>query len=177
VETSGKRVELLKEAVPELSRVAAFVETGGKFQLDETERAAQALGITFRIIELSNPPDFGKAFDSALSQQVGALIVLVSPITYAHRAEIASLAIRNRLPAIAPFNEFAEEGGLLSYGARFAALFRYAAAHYVDRILQGATPADLPKSNRASSSFPSTSRPQKRWATQCRCHYLPTPTN
>jgi putative ABC transport system substrate-binding protein len=144
VETSGKRVELLKEAVPGLSRVAAFVETGGKFQLDETERAAQSLGITFRIIELSAPPDFDKAFELAVNERVGALIVLVSPITYAHRAKIASLTIKNRLPAIAPFNEFAEDGGLLSYGASFAALFRYAGAHYVDRILRGASPGDLP---------------------------------
>jgi putative tryptophan/tyrosine transport system substrate-binding protein len=144
VETSGKRVELLKQAVPELSRVAIFVETGGKFQLDETERAAQSLGITFSIIELSAPPDFDKAFEAARNEQVGGLIVLVSPVTYAHRAKIADLAIKNRLAAIAPFNEFAEEGGLLSYGVSFATLFHYAAAHYVDRILRGARPADLP---------------------------------
>jgi putative tryptophan/tyrosine transport system substrate-binding protein len=144
VETSGKRVELLKEAVPELSRVAIFVEAGGKFQLDETQRAARSLGITISVIELSSRPIFDKVFAALINEHVGALIVLVSPITYAQRATIASLAIKNRLPAIAPFNEFADEGGLLSYGASFATLFRYAAAHYVDPILQGARPGDLP---------------------------------
>ena len=129
VETSAKRVELLKEAVPGLSRVAIFVETGGKFQLHEAERAARSLGLTLRIIEISDPPDFGKAFDSALNEQAGAVIILVTPTTYAQRAKIASLAIENRLPAVAPFSEFVEDGGLLSYGASFATMFRYAAAH------------------------------------------------
>jgi putative tryptophan/tyrosine transport system substrate-binding protein len=144
VETSGKRVELLKEAVPGLSRVAIFVETGGKFQLHEAERAAQSLGITLKIIELSDPPDFSNAFDSALNERAGAVIILVTPATYAQRAKIASLAIKSRVPAIAPFGEFVEDGGLLSYGASFATMFHYAAAHYVDRILRGARPADLP---------------------------------
>jgi putative ABC transport system substrate-binding protein len=144
VETSGKRVELLKEAVPELSRVAIFVEAGGKFQLDETQRAAQSLGITIGIIELNTPPLFDRIFETLVNERVGALIVLVSPVTYAQRATIASLAINNRLPSIAPFSEFADEGGLLSYGASFATLFRYAATQYVDQILQGARPGDLP---------------------------------
>ena len=144
VETSGKRVELLKEAVPGLSRVAVFVEAGGKFQLDETARAARSFGIALGITELSDPPDFDKAFEAALKERAGALIVLVSPITYARRATIARLAIKHRLPAIAPFNEFAEDGGLLSYGAIFATLIHYAAANHAHRILQGAKPADLP---------------------------------
>jgi len=144
VESSGKRVERLKEAVPGLSRVAAFVESGGKFQLHETERAARSLGVILRIIDLRAPPDFDKAFEAVLHERVGGLIVLVSPATYAHRAKIASLAIENRLPAIAPFSEFVEEGGLLSYGASFARMFHDAAAHYVDRILRGARLADLP---------------------------------
>jgi putative ABC transport system substrate-binding protein len=93
VETSGKRVELLKEAVPGLSRVAAFVETGGKFQLDETERAAQSLGITFRIIELSAPPDFDKAFEVALNERVGATLTdaeLVSLLIQYHPVQKSS---------------------------------------------------------------------------------------
>jgi putative tryptophan/tyrosine transport system substrate-binding protein len=85
--------------------------------------------------------------------------VLVSPVTYAHRAKIADLAIKNRLAAIAPFNEFAEEGGLLSYGVSFATLFHYAAAHYVDRILRGARPADLPIEQPGSRTF---HQPQNR---------------
>jgi putative ABC transport system substrate-binding protein len=112
VETSGKRVELLKEAVPELSRVAIFVETGGKFQLDETQRAARSLGIIIQIVELNSPPVFDKVFEALVKEHIGALIVLVSPVTYAQRATIAGLAIKHQLPAIAPFNEFADEGGL-----------------------------------------------------------------
>jgi putative ABC transport system substrate-binding protein len=144
VQTSGKRVELLKEAAPGISRVAAFVETGGKFQLDETERAARSLGITLRIIDLRGPADFDRGFEVALHERVGGLIVLVSPATFAFRAKIASLAIQNRLPTIAPFGEFTEDGGLLSYGASLATMFRYVAANYVDRILRGAKLADLP---------------------------------
>jgi putative tryptophan/tyrosine transport system substrate-binding protein len=143
LETSGKRVELLKEVVPGLTRVAILIESGGKFQLDQTERAARSLGIEFRIIEQSVPPNFDTAFETALNERAGAIIVLVSPATYAQRATIASLAIKHRVPTIAPFSEFAEAGGLLSYGASFASMFHYA-AYYVDRILRGTSPADLP---------------------------------
>jgi putative ABC transport system substrate-binding protein len=144
VESSGKRVERLKEAIPGLSRVAVLVESGGKFQLYETERAARSLGLTLRTIDLRGPPDFDTAFGAALHERLEGLIVLVSPATYAHRAKIASLAIQNQLPAIAPFSEFVEDGGLLSYGASFARMFHDAATHYVDRILRGARLADLP---------------------------------
>jgi len=142
-ETSGKRVQLLKEAVPTLSRVGALIESGGKFQLDDTERAAHALGMDLRLLELGVPPDFERAFDVAVRERIGAIIVLVSPATYAQRDTIAGLATKHRLPAIAPFSEFAEVGGLMSYGASFATMFHYAASYAV-RILKGASPADLP---------------------------------
>jgi ABC-type uncharacterized transport system substrate-binding protein len=142
LETSGKRVELLKGVIPGLKRVALLIESGGKFQLGETERAMQSLGIGFHIIEQSFPPDFERAFEAALNEQAGAIIVLVSPTTYAQREMIASLAMKKRVPAIAPFCEFAEAGGLLSYGASLASMFHYA-AYYVDRILRGTSPADL----------------------------------
>jgi len=133
VESSGKRVERLKEAIPRLSRVAVLVESGGKFQLQETERAARSLGLTLKTIDLRIPPDFDAAFAAVLHDKFEGLIVLVSPATYAHRATIASFSLQNRLPAIAPFSEFVEEGGLLSYGATFARMFHDAGAHYVDR--------------------------------------------
>ena len=144
VESCGKRVERLKEAIPSLSHVAVFVESGGRFQLDETERAARSLGLTLRTFDLRGPPDFETAFGAALHERLEGLIVLVSPATYAQRAKIASLAMQNRLPAIAPFSEFVDDGGLLSYGANFANMFHDAAAHYVDRILRGARLVDLP---------------------------------
>jgi putative tryptophan/tyrosine transport system substrate-binding protein len=144
VESCGKRVERLEEAILGLSRVAVFVESGGKFQLDETARAARLLGLTLSTFDLRGPPDFDTAFEAALHERLEGLIVLVSPATYAHRAKIASLAMQNRLPAIAPFSEFTEDGGLLSYGASFATMFHSAAVQYVDRILRGARPADLP---------------------------------
>ena len=130
-ETSGKRVQLLKEAVPTLSRVGALIESGGKFQLDDTERAAHALGMDLRLLELGVPPDFERAFDVAVRERIGAIIVLVSPATYAQRDTIAGLATKHRLPAIAPFSEFAEVGGLMSYGASFATMFHYAASYAV----------------------------------------------
>jgi putative tryptophan/tyrosine transport system substrate-binding protein len=144
VETSAKRVELLKEVAPAISRVAVFVEAGGKFQLQEVERAARSLGIALRIFDLRGPVDIDTAFEAALHEQAGGLVVLVSPVTYANRAKIASLAIQNRFPAIAPFGEFTDDGGLLSYGASLATMFHYVAAHYVARILQGTQLADLP---------------------------------
>jgi putative ABC transport system substrate-binding protein len=144
VESSGKRVERLKEVIPGLSRVAVFVESGGKFQLDETERAARSLGLTLRTFDVRGPLDFETAFRAARDEGLEGLIVLVSPGMYAQRAKIASLAMQNGLPAIAPFSEFVDDGGLLSYGASFAGMFHHAAAHYVDRILRGARLADLP---------------------------------
>src|SRR5262249_41140124 len=143
LETTGKRVELLKEVVPGLTRVAILSESGGKFQLDETERATRLLGVGLQIIEQGASPDFENAFETALNGGAGAVIVLVSPGTFAQRAAIASLAIKKRVPTIAPFREFAEAGGLLSYGASLPSMCHYA-AHYVDRILKGASPGDLP---------------------------------
>jgi putative ABC transport system substrate-binding protein len=139
LETSRKRVELLKEMLPGLARVAILIESGGKFQLDQTERAARSLGINIHIIEQRVPPNFDTAFETAINDRVEAIIVLVSPATYAQRATIATLAIKHRIPTIAPFSEFAEAG----YGASFASMFQYA-GYYVDRILSGTSPTDLP---------------------------------
>jgi putative ABC transport system substrate-binding protein len=116
----------------------------GGSRLSQRKSIVRSLGLTLRTIDLRSPPDFDTAFGAALHERLEGLIVLVSPATYAHRAKIASLAIQNRLPAIAPFSEFVEDGGLLSYGASFARMFHDAAVHYVDRILRGARLADLP---------------------------------
>jgi putative ABC transport system substrate-binding protein len=142
LEISGKWVQLLKEVAPMLTHVAV-IDSGRKLQLYETERVARSLGISLQVIEQSVPPDFDGAFEIARNGRAGAIIVLVSPAAYAQRGVIANLAIRNLIPTIAPFSEFAEAGGLLSYGAGVASMFHYA-AHYVDGILRGASPADLP---------------------------------
>jgi putative tryptophan/tyrosine transport system substrate-binding protein len=142
-ETGGKRVQLLKEAVPRLAHVAVLMESGGNFRLDEMQRAAHSLGISLRAMTQSAPLDFDEALKSTRNERVEAIILSATPATYAQRATIARLAKRSLVPTIAPFTEFAEAGGLLAYGTSISSMFHYAAS-YVDRILRGTSPADLP---------------------------------
>jgi putative ABC transport system substrate-binding protein len=146
---SGKRLELLKEAFPKISRVAVFVDAALTAQqiseaLQETQVAAEALGIKLQSLEVRGPnPDLDGAFRTAKSERAGALIILPGPLLLLHRKRVADLAVKSRLPAIYPHSEFAEDGGLMFYGPDFADLFRRAAI-YVDKILKGTKPADLP---------------------------------
>jgi putative ABC transport system substrate-binding protein len=139
IETGGRQIELLKLVIPSLRRVAVFIDSPEKLRFDKIERVAQSFHLGFRVIE----QDFDRIFTIALNDRSEAIIVLVSPATYAYRGVYADLAKMNQVATIAPFSEFAEAGGLLSYGSSVAAMFRYA-AHYVDRILRGQSPADLP---------------------------------
>jgi putative ABC transport system substrate-binding protein len=146
---NGKRLELLKEAFPKISNVAVFVDKELTAQmisrsLQETQIAAEALGIKLQSVELRGPnPDLDGAFKTATSRGAGALNVLAGPILYLHRKRVVEMAATNRFPAIYPHPEFAEDGGLMFYGPEFVDLFRRAAI-YVDKILKGAKPADLP---------------------------------
>ena len=146
---SGKRLELLKEAVPKVSRVAAFVDAALMAQqlfssLQETQMAAAALGIKLQSLEIMGPnPDLDGAFRTATSQRAGALIVLGGPILELHRKRVVDLAAKSRLPAMYFNSQFVEAGGLMSYGPDLVDLFRRAAT-YVDKILKGRKPADLP---------------------------------
>ena len=147
---SGKRLELLKEAFPKISRVAVFVDPAVTAQQlsgslkQETQMAAEALGIKLQFLELGDPnPDLDGAFRRATSQRAGALIILPGPVLLLHRKRIVDFAAKSRLPAIYPHGEFVEAGGLMFYGPDFVDLYRRAAT-YVDKILKGRKPADLP---------------------------------
>src|SRR5262245_59385732 len=147
-ELAGKRLEILKDAIPNLSRVAVFGNVSAPAsvhypQLKETEAAASVLGITLRAFEVRDPEDFERAFKGALSGRARALIPLRSPMLVNHRKQFLQLAGEHRLPAMYDDKNFVEPGGLMSYGTDRADLCRRAAV-YVDKILKGAKPADLP---------------------------------
>jgi len=144
-ELTAKRLELLKQAIPRVKRVAVlsdatFGRTGG---LRELQTAAAALGLELNVIEVRGPDDFNAAFRSARSGRADALVVLASPLLNAHRRKLTEHAARNRLPATYEVRAFVEAGGLMSYGPSFADMYRRSAA-YIDKILKGARPADLP---------------------------------
>ena len=143
---SGKRLELLKEILPKLSRLAVFetsTNIGNARQLRETELAAGAFGVKFQRIDVNGPNDIDIAFKSAMKGRADAGLVLTSAVTDSHQTEIAKLAVKSRLPVIYARAEAVEAGGLVSYGVGIADLCRRAAT-YVDKILKGAKPADLP---------------------------------
>jgi putative ABC transport system substrate-binding protein len=145
-EISGKQLELLKEIVPRLNRVAVIgtsTRQGTAQNLKEMELAAGAFGVKVQYLNIQNPQDIEAAFRAAGKERANALLVLQSPVFNAQRAQIANLALKSRLPATYPRRAFVEDGGLMSYGASISDLDRRAAT-YVDKILKGAKPADLP---------------------------------
>jgi putative ABC transport system substrate-binding protein len=145
-EISGKQLELLKEIVPTLSRVAVFgtsTRQGTAQALKELELAAGALAVKLQYLDIEDPKDTETAFRTASKGRADALLVLQSPVFNSQRAQIADLAQKSRLPAAYPRREFVEDGELMSYGASISDLDKRAAT-YVDKILKGAKPADLP---------------------------------
>jgi putative ABC transport system substrate-binding protein len=144
-ELAGKWVQLLKEAVPGVSRVAALADRRGGGQQGRTaEVAAQSVGVRLQVLTVGRPDDFETAFAKVKREHAEALIVLGSPFFSTHRARLVELAARHRLPAMYHQREFVEgAGGLMSYGPDFRDLFRRAAT-YVDKVLKGATPGNLP---------------------------------
>jgi putative ABC transport system substrate-binding protein len=143
-ELDGKRLELLNHALPKVSRVAVLIDPERSVALQPTRTAAEALGVQLLPIELRAPnPDLEAAFRTATKERVGALVVTPGPATERHRKRIVDLAAKNRLPAMYGAREFVDLGGLMSYGPSQPDLFRRAAG-YVDKILKGAKPAELP---------------------------------
>jgi putative ABC transport system substrate-binding protein len=145
-ELSGKRLELLKEAVPKVSRVAVLWNVANPvaaLQLRETEVAARALGVKLQSLGVRGAKDFDAAFAAMRRERVGALIVLPDLLFYDHQRRLLNLAAKSRLPVIYEEREFAEAGGLMAYGPNYNDLFRRSAA-FVDKILKGAKPVDLP---------------------------------
>src|SRR5262245_14497110 len=145
-ELSGKQVELLKEIVPRLSRVAVLgtsTQPGTAQVLKETELAAGAFGVKLQYLDVPNSKDIETAFRGASKGRADAVLVLSNAIFNSERTLVVELAAKSRLPAIYSIREYVEAGGLMSYGVREADLFRRAAT-YVDKILKGAKPGDLP---------------------------------
>jgi putative ABC transport system substrate-binding protein len=148
-ELVGKCLELLKQAVPGVSRVAALWQPGGlperteKDFLKEAEVAARALGVRLQFVEARGPADVDRAFSDMTRARAGALTVLPYSMFLNERRRLVDLAAKNRLPAVYGGREFVDAGGLMAYGPDLADSWRRAAT-YVDKILKGAKPADLP---------------------------------
>jgi len=146
---TGKQLELLKQAVPGVGRVAvlrqpsAVPERTEKEIVREADIAARALGLQLQFVEARGPDDFERAFSEMTRARAGALMVLGGNMFFSERRRLVDLAARNRLPGVYGLREYVDAGGLMSYGANQVELFR-SAATYVDRILKGAKPGDLP---------------------------------
>jgi putative ABC transport system substrate-binding protein len=145
-ELRGKQIQLLKEALPSLSRVAILSNPSipsHAMDVKETEVAARALKMRLQVLEVRAPSELAGAFSAATKERAGALVVLSGTIFFAHRTRIVELATQSRLPAMYSWRENAEAGGFMVYGPSLRDNWRRA-AWYVDRILKGAKPSDLP---------------------------------
>src|SRR5215813_7187274 len=145
-EMSGKQLELLKEIVPKLSRVAVLgnvTSVGNTQALREINLAADGFGVQIQYLEVRGPKDIETAFREASKEHADAVLVLANTILYSNRRQVLDLAVKSRLPTIYGRPEYVDDGGLVYYGPSYTALYRRAAV-YVDKILKGAEPADLP---------------------------------
>jgi putative tryptophan/tyrosine transport system substrate-binding protein len=145
----GKWLEQLTQTIPGVSRVALLWHPGGsgerteKDMLKEADAAARALGVRLQVVQARGPTELDRAFSDMTRARAGALTVVGSPLFVNERRRLANLAAKNRLPAVYPGRVYVDAGGLMSYGTNLADLLRRAAT-YVDKILKGAKPADLP---------------------------------
>jgi putative tryptophan/tyrosine transport system substrate-binding protein len=143
---AGKRVELLKETASKISRVAILANpghAGEQLEFEETQTAARALNVSLQYLTVRNPDDFNEAFRLIAKERTEAVIAFPDTLTLAHRKEIAEWSAKNRMPSVSGWAEFVEAGGLMTYGPSLFESFRRVAT-YVDKILKGAKPADLP---------------------------------
>ena len=145
-ELAGKRLELLRTVAPRASRIAILWDErdpGSRLGADGTEAAAKTVGLTIHSVSVGSLSGLDAAFATAVRGRAGALIIVSTARLFSYRKRIAELALKHRLPAVVGSREYVEAGGLASYGTDFPDLFRRAAV-YVDKILKGAKPADLP---------------------------------
>ena len=145
-ELSGKRLELLKEAIPKVSRIGILwnpTNPGSAANLKETEIAASSLGLKPQLLEIRGPEEFNSAFSASVKGRAQALIILGNPIAFSYRKRIVELAAKSRLPAMYYSRDFTEVGGLMSNAPNIPEQFRRVAT-YVDKILKGVKPAELP---------------------------------
>jgi putative ABC transport system substrate-binding protein len=140
---AAKRLEILKEALPNVSRVAVLWDNFGRRQLEELRRAAELLHVQLEPIQIQGPEDLAAAFKSARRKKAGAVLLTWSPVFYLHRARVATLALDSGLPAITDVDVETEAGCLLSYGSGAYDSF-VRSAYFVDRLLKGAKASDLP---------------------------------
>ena len=146
LEIIGKQLELLKETVSKIRRMAILSNAANPIQplaIRDVNVAARSLGVQLQLLEVRGPNEFDSAFAAMAKERVGALLVVADSMFVFHRTRLADLAARSRLPAAYGWREHVEAGGLMSYGPSLRDLFRRAAT-YVDKILKGAKPADLP---------------------------------
>ncbi len=147
VEFSAKRVELLKEVLPRLSRVAAIqgpaTDVDASLFARQAETGSRAVGVQFQLLRVKRPADLDGAFQAATRRQVGAVITLAHPFFVVNAARVAELALKHRLPLESSYREEVDAGALIWYGVNRSEIWRRAAT-YVDKILKGAKPADLP---------------------------------
>ena len=146
LELGGKRLELLKAVVPTVSRVAVLfnpADPDNVREWREMEGAAQSLGVQLHALEVGDPAEFERAFETATREGAGALMTLRNFLIETHQTRIIDFAAKSRLPAMYARKDFVDAGGLMSYSASLPASFRRTAT-YVDKILKGAKPADLP---------------------------------
>jgi putative ABC transport system substrate-binding protein len=145
-ELTGKRVEVLREVVPKLSRIATLLNMGNPIfaaQWKETQIVTQSMGIQSQLLDVRKAEELEPAFSQAVKQRADGLVVGIDALTQANRRLIAELCVRHRLPAVYASREFAEAGGLISYGVSYPDLY-YRAASLIHKIFTGAKPGDLP---------------------------------
>src|SRR5436309_6661789 len=145
-ELTAKRIELLKELVPNLSRIALLHNMGNPAvppEWEETKTAARSLGLQAELLDVRSQGDLGRAFELAVRQRVDALVIGADGLTQLHKQTIVDLVARNRLPAAYPAREFVEAGGLMAYAVNYPDLY-YRFASFADKIFKGAKPAELP---------------------------------
>ena len=146
-EFTSKQIEILRELVPTASKIAVLANPGNPIHrmtiAEELPQAAQKLGVALPIVEATTAEELDIAFASAATQHADAIVVLGDPLTFRYATQVTALAAKHRLPAIYLSRQFVTNGGLISYGPDFADLF-FRAGGYVDKILKGAKPSDLP---------------------------------
>jgi len=138
-----KYLTMLKEIVPKLSRVGVMGQVATQVGFAELQDASRKLGLALEVADIPGPDEFDRAFGAMLSKRIGALMVIIGPVTYLLKERIAEAALKSHLPTISNANQYAQAGLLLSYGPDLTDLYRRAAT-YVDKIIHGAKPADLP---------------------------------
>jgi putative ABC transport system substrate-binding protein len=143
LELWAKYLGLLKDIVPKLSRVGVLGQVSSRVGFAELEAASRKLDLALEVADIRTPEDLDGAFEAIAGKRVGAVLIVVGPLTYLLRGQIADSALKYHLPAITNTNQFAQAGLLMSYGPNLPDLYRRA-ANYVDKILRGALPADLP---------------------------------